>query len=128
MVTASWHTSALHALHRLVHDCTSTASQRVAQEASAANAGLVALDAPVSGGVKKAELGNLTFMVGGHEHFELQAFLSAMGENIVHCGGNGMGQVAKICNNMAMAINMAGAAEAYNLAISLGLDPGTFHR
>ena len=50
-----------------------------------------------------------------------------MGENIVHVGASGNGQVAKICNNMAMAINMAGCAEAFNLAIQQGLDPHAFH-
>merc|ERR1712195_112898 len=54
-------------------------------------------------------------------------FLEVMGENIVHVGASGNGQVAKICNNMAMAINMAGCAEAFNLAIQQGLDPHAFH-
>ena len=80
------------------------------------------------GGVKKAVLGTLTFMVGGDQaSFEAaKPYLEVMGLNIVHCGPSGSGQVAKICNNMAMAINMAGCAEAMNLAISQGIDPHIF--
>ena len=80
------------------------------------------------GGVKKAVLGTLTFMVGGDETAFAAArpYFEVMGENIVHCGQSGAGQVAKICNNMAMAINMAGCAEAMNLAISQGIDPQVF--
>ena len=80
------------------------------------------------GGVKKAVLGTLTFMVGGDQAaFEAaKPYFEVMGQNIVHCGPSGSGQVAKICNNMAMAINMAGCAEAMNLAISQGIDPHIF--
>ena len=82
----------------------------------------------MQGGVKKALLGTLTFMVGGDDATFAAArpFFEVMGENIVHCGPSGSGQVAKICNNMAMAINMAGCAEAMNLAISQGIDPHVF--
>ena len=101
-------------------------SQQVA--ATAASAGMAMVDAPVSGGVKKAVLGTLTFMVGGEDEAFARArpYFEVMGENIVHCGASGSGQVAKICNNMAMAINMAGCAEAMNLAIQQGLDPDVF--
>src|SRR5260221_12118995 len=66
------------------------------------------VDAPVSGGVGGAQAASLTFMVGGEAHdFEAaKAILQAMGKNIVHCGGIGNGQVAKICNNMMLAIEM----------------------
>lgn len=78
--------------------------------------------------MKKAELGTLTFMVGGDDDAFAAArpYFEVMGENIVHCGESGAGQVAKIANNMAMAINMAGCAEAMNLAISQGIDPQVF--
>lgn len=82
-------------------------------------------DAPVSGGVGGAEAGTLTFMVGGsQEAFEgAKELLSAMGKNIVHCGGPGSGQAVKICNNLVLAISMIGVSEAMNLGVNLGLDP-----
>ncbi len=89
----------------------------------AANAGVLCLDAPVSGGVGGAAAGTLTFMVGGSEAaFSKgeQAF-GVMGRKAVHCGGGGAGQAAKICNNMLLAISMIGASEAFNLAERLGL-------
>ncbi len=86
------------------------------------------VDAPVSGGVGGAEAGTLTFMVGGDaKDFEgAKAVLSCMGKNIVHCGGPGNGQVAKICNNMMLAIEMIATAEGMTLAAQLGMDPKVF--
>jgi len=83
------------------------------------------VDAPVSGGTGGAQAGTLTFMVGGDEAAFEQAkpILQAMGKNIVHCGGNGNGQVAKVANNMLLAISMIGTAEAMSLGASLGMDP-----
>jgi len=85
----------------------------------------ILLDAPVSGGVGGAEKGTLTFMVGGtKEEFErAKEVLQFMGKNIVHCGGSGNGQVVKVCNNLALAIEMIGISEAMNLGVSLGMDP-----
>jgi 3-hydroxyisobutyrate dehydrogenase len=85
---------------------------------------LIPLDAPVSGGVKGAANATLTFMVGGaDEAFErAKSFLEAMGKNIVHAGGAGNGQAAKICNNMLLGISMIGTCEAFALAEKLGLD------
>ncbi len=82
-------------------------------------------DAPVSGGVGGAEAATLTFMVGASkELFEgIKPVLSQMGRNIVHCGESGNGQVAKICNNMLLAISMIGVAEAMTLGAGLGIDP-----
>lgn len=82
------------------------------------------VDAPVSGGTGGAQAGTLTFMVGGEEQAFEQArpILQAMGKNIVHCGGNGNGQVAKVANNMLLAISMIGAAEAMSLGVELGMD------
>ena len=84
------------------------------------------VDAPVSGGTGGAIAGTLTFMVGG-EQADFDAalpVLQAMGKNIVHCGPGGNGQVAKVANNMLLAITMIGTAEAMNLGVSLGMDPG----
>lgn len=86
--------------------------------------GAEAVDAPVSGGVGGAEAGTLTFMVGGTEDNFARAkpVLQLMGKNIVYCGGPGNGQVAKICNNLILAISMAGVSEAMQLGVSLGID------
>jgi 3-hydroxyisobutyrate dehydrogenase len=86
------------------------------------------LDAPVSGGVGGAEAGTLTFMVGGDaaEFEAAKPVLQAMGKNIVSCGASGNGQVAKICNNMMLAIEMIATAEGMSLAAKLGMDPKVF--
>lgn len=98
-------------------------SARNAHEAAEA-AGLLSLDAPVSGGVVGAENGTLTFMAGGSDiAFEVSAPLfEIMGQKAVHCGGAGSGQAAKICNNMILGISMIGVCEAFSLADKLGLD------
>lgn len=76
-----------------------------------------------------AENATLTFMVGGTtEEFErVKPVLEGMGRKITHCGSTGMGEAAKICNNMMLAISMIGTAETMNLAIRLGLDPKVFN-
>jgi 3-hydroxyisobutyrate dehydrogenase len=83
------------------------------------------LDAPVSGGVGGAKAGTLTFICGGSEEAFNQAkpILDAMGKNIFHAGDHGSGQVAKICNNMLLAILMSGTSEALALGVKNGLDP-----
>lgn len=83
------------------------------------------VDAPVSGGVMGAQAGTLSFIVGGPlAAFErARPILQLMGKNIVHCGAAGNGQVAKICNNLILAISMTGVSEAMALGISLGIDP-----
>jgi 3-hydroxyisobutyrate dehydrogenase len=85
--------------------------------------GSLTLDAPVSGGTGGAAAGTLTFMVGGSEAAFAagQPVLAMMGKRIVHCGGAGAGQAAKICNNMILGISMAGVCEAFVLAERLGL-------
>lgn len=87
--------------------------------------GIAMIDAPVSGGTAAAEAGTLTFICGGEKaHFEAaKAVLSAMGRHIFHAGASGAGQVAKICNNMLLAIHMIGTAEALNMGAQQGLDP-----
>ena len=91
----------------------------------ATDKGALMLDAPVSGGTGGAEAGSLTFMVGGElSLFNQMSYLfQAMGKNIVYCGDSGNGQVAKVANNMLLAISMIGTAEAMNLGVSLGMDP-----
>jgi 3-hydroxyisobutyrate dehydrogenase len=83
------------------------------------------LDAPVSGGTGGAAAGTLTFMVGGEDaDFDrAQPLLACMGRNIVHCGGHGNGQAAKVANNMLLGISMIGVAEAMSLGVALGVDP-----
>ncbi|ABC34002.1 3-hydroxyisobutyrate dehydrogenase [Burkholderia thailandensis] len=83
------------------------------------------VDAPVSGGTGGAAAGTLTFMVGGSDadYARVKPVLAAMGKNIVHCGATGMGQVAKVCNNLVLGITMAGVSEAMALGASLGIDP-----
>ncbi len=89
----------------------------------AAGNGLLSVDAPVSGGTAGAAAGTLTFMAGGSaEAFALaEPVLKPMAGRIVHCGGAGAGQAAKICNNMILGISMIGVAEAFVLAEKLGL-------
>jgi len=89
---------------------------------------LAMVDAPVSGGTGGAEAGTLTFMVGGSaDNFaRAKPILEAMGKNIVHCGDAGNGQVAKICNNMMLAVEMIATAEGMALATKLGMDPQVF--
>ena len=90
-----------------------------------AKLGFITADAPVSGGVPGAVNGTLTFMVGCEEgHFEkIKALLEAMGKNIFHCGGFGSGEIAKVCNNLALAIEMRAVAEGLALGEKLGMDP-----
>lgn len=90
----------------------------------AEDAGLLSLDAPVSGGTGGAEAGTLTFMVGGGEDAfaKGKALFDIMGQKAVHCGAAGAGQAAKICNNMILGISMIGVCEAFHLADKLGLD------
>ncbi|MCK8484667.1 3-hydroxyisobutyrate dehydrogenase [Aliiroseovarius sp. S2029] len=90
----------------------------------AADAGLLPVDAPVSGGVGGATAGTLTFMAGGSADAFAKAepLFDIMGQKAVHCGDSGAGQAAKICNNMILGITMIGTCEAFALADKLGLD------
>src|SRR6516165_2287120 len=105
-------------------DCSTidVASARKAH-ALAAERGIAALDAPVSGGVGGAKGATLTFMVGGTKHaFERgKPILERMGKRVVHCGEAGNGQAAKICNNMILGISMIAVSEAFVLGEKLGL-------
>ena len=100
-------------------------AQKVAQAAGAR--GLAMIDAPVSGGVAGATAGTLTFIVGGEAAALERArpVLQAMGKNIFHMGAIGAGQVAKLCNNMALGVIMAVTGEAIALGVAHGLDAKT---
>lgn len=110
----------------LVIDCSTidVASARQVGEAARAR-GIRFIDAPVSGGVAGAAAGTLTFIVGGEfADFEAaKSVLAHMGQNLLYAGALGAGQIAKMCNNMLLAIHMAGTAEALALGVKEGLDP-----
>jgi 3-hydroxyisobutyrate dehydrogenase len=113
----------------LLMDCSTidvATARSVEEEASAQ--GYVMVDAPVSGGIAAAAGGTLTFMVGGSaEAFErAQPLLEPMAKAVIHAGGAGAGQAAKICNNMILGATMIATCEAFVLAEKLGLDPQVF--
>ena len=115
----------------LLIDCSTidVASARDVAQA-AAGRGMVAVDAPVSGGIAAAAAGTLTFMVGGSaEAFgRAQPVLADMGRAVIHAGAAGAGQAAKICNNMILGATMAVTTEAFTLAAALGLDAAAFYQ
>ena len=117
------------AAHAILIDCSTidVATARSVGE-TASDKGLKMVDAPVSGGTAAADAGTLTFMVGGPDAaFALaQPILEKMGKAVIHAGGPGMGQAAKICNNMILGATMVATAEAFVLAEKLGLDAQTF--
>ena len=96
--------------------------------AEAHAAGLLAIDAPVSGGVVGARAGTLAFMVGGPQGaFDAAApILATLGARAVRCGDSGAGQAVKLCNNMLLAIHQIGVGEAFALARSLGVEDQAF--
>ncbi len=106
-------------------DCSTVdvdSARAVADQATAA--GLLPVDAPVSGGVGGAAGGTLTFMAGGSKEAFAKAdpLFDIMGQKAVHCGDAGAGQAAKICNNMILGVTMIATCEAFALADKLGLD------
>lgn len=113
----------------LLIDCSTIDVATARANAGAASAkGLVAVDAPVSGGIAAANAGTLTFMVGGSADAFARAepILAAMGKAVIHAGGAGAGQAAKICNNMLLGASMVATCETFAMAQKLGLDPQTF--
>lgn len=114
----------------LLIDCSTidVATARHVAEA-AAGKGLIAVDAPVSGGIAAANAGTLTFMVGGTDagYARAQPILAAMGRAVIHAGASGAGQAAKICNNMLLGATMVATCEAFLLAGKLGLDAQKFY-
>ena len=109
----------------LIDSSTIAAVDAVEMAQAARDKGLRMVDAPVSGGVGGAKAASLTFIVGGEREDVERArpVLEKMGKAIFHAGKNGAGQVAKICNNMLLAIHMIGTSEALNLGVKHGLDP-----
>ncbi|MCY4179582.1 MAG: 3-hydroxyisobutyrate dehydrogenase [Litoreibacter sp.] len=106
-------------------DCSTVDVESARAVASQAEeAGLLAADAPVSGGIGGAAAGTLTFMAGGSEaaFTKVEPLFDVMGQKAVHCGPSGNGQAAKICNNMILGVTMIGTCEAFALADKLGLD------
>ena len=114
----------------LLLDC-STIDVATARKVTAAaeEAGYAMVDAPVSGGIAAANGGTLTFMVGGTDDAftHAESILAAMGKAVIHAGGSGAGQAAKICNNMLLGASMVATCEAFALAEKLGLDLQTFY-
>ena len=113
----------------LLIDCSTIdvdSARAVAGEAAAA--GFRFADAPVSGGVMAAEAGTLAFMVGcdDSDFTAVEAALKPMARAIIHAGGHGAGQAAKICNNMLLGVSMLGTCEAFALAEKLGLAADRF--
>ena len=98
-------------------------SKKVSRKATDMNISM--LDAPVSGGVKGGELGTLTFIVGGDEANLKKAtpLFEIMGDKTFYAGQSGSGQIAKLCNNMLLAIHMCGTAETIAMGVNNGLDP-----
>ncbi|MDA7964883.1 3-hydroxyisobutyrate dehydrogenase [Ruegeria sp.] len=106
-------------------DCSTVdvdSARTVAEQATSAS--LLAVDAPVSGGIGGAAAGTLTFMAGGSDAAFAKAapLFDIMGQKAVHCGEAGAGQAAKICNNMILGVTMIATCEAFALADKLGLD------
>ena len=114
----------------LLIDCSTIDVATAREVASLAEAqGHAMVDAPVSGGIGGANAGTLTFMVGGTDEAFARAepILKAMGKAVIHAGGPGAGQAAKICNNMILGGTMIVTCEAFALAEKLGLDLQTFY-
>lgn len=105
----------------------STIAPTVAVEVAEAlgRKGVQCLDAPISGGDVGAQEGTLSIMVGGDANvFEsVEPILEVLGETVVLCGPNGAGQTVKACNQVQVALNLIGMAEALVLGEKAGVDP-----
>jgi 3-hydroxyisobutyrate dehydrogenase len=103
----------------------STIDPSVARRVAAALAakGVRFIDAPVSGGVPRAEDGTLAIMVGdARDVEEARPALAAMGANVIHVGAVGSGEVAKLCNNLIAGVSAVAVAEAFRIAEGFGVD------
>ncbi|KRW59419.1 3-hydroxyisobutyrate dehydrogenase [Pseudomonas sp. TTU2014-080ASC] len=110
----------------LVLECSTIAPDAARRvHAAARERGIELLDAPVSGGTGGAAAGTLTFMIGGAASTleKARSLFEAMGKNIFHAGPEGAGQVAKVCNNQVLAVQMIATAEAMAMGVANGLDP-----
>lgn len=92
--------------------------------------GVRCLDAPVSGGEVGAINATLSIMVGGAEaDFEaMRPIFEKLGKTITLCGPNGAGQIVKACNQIQVALNILGMAEALVLGAKAGVDPAVIHK
>jgi 3-hydroxyisobutyrate dehydrogenase len=113
----------------LLIDCSTIdvgSARTIAEEAS--TNGYEMVDAPVSGGIAAAAAGTLAFMVGGSDEAFARAkpIIDPMAKAVIHAGGAGAGQAAKICNNMILGATMAVTCEAFVIAQKLGLDSQVF--
>jgi 3-hydroxyisobutyrate dehydrogenase len=113
----------------LLIDCSTidVGSARTVEEEAGAK-GYEMVDAPVSGGIAAAAAGSLAFMVGGSDEAFAKAkpIIEPMAKAVIHAGGPGAGQAAKICNNLILGATMIVTCEAFVLARKLGLDPQVF--
>jgi len=113
----------------LLIDCSTidVATARSVEEDASAQ-GYVMVDGPVSGGIAAAAGGTLTFMVGGSDEAFARAkpIFEPMAKAVIHAGGAGAGQAAKICNNMILGATMVATCEGFVLAEKLGLDAQVF--
>jgi L-serine 3-dehydrogenase (NAD+) len=110
----------------LILECSTIAPESARKvHKAAAERGLELLDAPVSGGTAGATAGTLTFMIGGQASTleKARPLFAVMGSNIFHAGPDGAGQVAKVCNNQVLAVQMIATAEAMALGVANGLEP-----
>jgi 2-hydroxy-3-oxopropionate reductase len=100
-----------------------TVSIEVAE--AAAERGVAALDAPVSGGDVGAREGTLSIMVGGEsgDLDRARPLLEVLGKTIVHVGGHGAGQVVKACNQVVVALTIEAVSEALVLGEKAGVEP-----
>lgn len=130
VVTGEGGLAAAMATGTIIVDC-STTEAKVAQDAAAicVQHDIAFLDAPVSGGEQGAVDASLSIMVGGDAaaFARCRPILSAMGRSVVHMGGSGMGQAAKLINNLIVAAGFAAVCEGWALAVKAGLDPATLH-
>jgi 3-hydroxyisobutyrate dehydrogenase len=123
-VVSVWRELTRDAREKILIECSTIDVESARQAHELANrAGALSIDAPVSGGVAGAKAKTLTFMCGGSSAAFAAAkpLLERMGARVLHCGGAGMGQAAKICNNMMLGVTMIATAEAFILAEKLGL-------
>ena len=115
----------------LIIDMSSIAASTTRRIATTlAEKGIEMLDAPVSGGDKGAIAGTLSIMVGGKAaQFErARPLFEVLGENIVHIGDHGAGQIAKTCNQVLVSQTLAAVAEALLLATAAGVDPANVRK
>jgi len=103
------------------------ATRRVGARLEAAGVRMV--DAPVSGAVPRAVEGTLTIMVGGDTPVveAVRPILGVMGQNVIHVGPLGSGEVAKICNNLLAGVSMIATAEAFTIGMRAGVDAKVLH-